>query len=495
MLESARPRERGFREIETAMDFVKPVWQRATPWLLTTGFVLFAACGFFYRNVEQFASSDRMIRHTHRVIVAITKAVSSLREAEAVQRGYLLSGELSYLRPYAPLVQAVNVNLAAVKALTVDNAEQQQRIARLEPLIIEKLADLDLTVAVRRDQGFAAAQRLVVNNYGRDVMDIIRAEVDTMLDEEERLMVQRNASAQNAYLVSIATILLFLASGLLLLLLSMRAIRRGRRLQAASVLARQQHAVQLEEKILLRTAQVRQLAGHLEAVREEEKRAIARELHDDIGSSMTALSMVLEGHFRQNFDVPGVAKSAEKVRVLLKEVTQSTRRIQAGLRPNTLDSLGLVEAVRELVAEFSLRTQVASDVHLLDDDSAIAPALQLPLFRMLQEALNNVAKHARAGHVTVTLARDDKDVFLTVKDDGVGITPERSGNAQTHGLLGMRERAAYLDGTAVIASQVGQGTTVAIRLPLSCGAALPPGLQAPDAVADLAGVLKPFDAG
>ena len=477
------------------MDFVKPVWQRATPWLLTIGLVLFAASGFFYRNVEQFASSDRMIRHTHRVIVAITKTVSSLREAEAVQRGYLLSGELSYLQPYAPLVQAVNANLAAVKALTVDNAEQQQRIARLEPLIIEKLADLDLTVAVRREQGFAAAQRLLVNNYGRDVMDIIRAEVDTMLDEEERLMVQRNASAQSAYLVSIATILLFLASGLLLLLLSMRVIRHGQRLQEASAAVRRQHAAQLEEKILLRTAQVRQLAGHLEAVREEEKRAIARELHDDIGSSMTALSMVLEGHFRQNADLPGVAKSAEKVRGLLKEVTQSTRRIQAGLRPNTLDSLGLVEAVRELVAEFSLRTQVVSAVHLPADDTAIPPALQVPLFRMLQEALNNVAKHAGAGHVTVTLARDDKDVVLTVKDDGVGITPERAGNAQTHGLLGMRERAAYLDGTAAISSQEGQGTTVAIRLPLSYGGMQPPGAQAPGDVAGVAAMLAPIGVG
>ncbi len=451
------------------MDFVKPVWQRATPWLLTIGFVLCAASGFFYRNVERFSSSDHMIRHTHRVIVAITKAVSSLREAEAVQRGYLLSGEVSYLTPYAPLVQAVNANLATLKSLTADNPYQQQRIARLEPLIIEKLADLDLTMAVRRDQGFQAAQRLMVNNYGRDVMDIIRAEVDTMLEEEERLMLQRNESAQSAYRVSIATILIFLASGLLLLLLSMRVLRHSRRVQQASDLARHQHATQLEEKILLRTAQVRQLAGHLEAVREAEKRAIARELHDDIGSSMTALSMVLEGHFRRNADIPDVAKSADKVRALLKEVTHSTRRIQAGLRPNTLDSLGLVEAVRELVAEFSQRTQVVSTVELPDDDTAISAALQVPLFRMLQEALNNVAKHAAAGHVAVTLAHDAQEVVLTVKDDGVGITPERAGNTETHGLLGMRERAAYLDGSAVIESQVGQGTTVTVRLPLSNG--------------------------
>lgn len=451
------------------MDFVRPVWQRATPWLLTIALVLVAASGFFYRNVEQFSNSDRMIRHTHRVIVAITKAVSSLREAEAVQRGYLLSGQPSYLTPYAPLVEAVNANLAALKALTVDNPDQQQRIARLEPLIIEKLADLDLIVAVRRDQGFAAAQRLLVNNYGRDVMDIIRAEVDTMLDEQERLMVQRNQSAERAYRVSITTILIFLVSGLLLLVLSMRVLRYSQRVQEASAIARRQHATQLEEKILLRTAQVRQLAGHLEAVREEEKRAIARELHDDIGSSMTALSMLLEGHFRQNAAIPGVAKSAERVRALLKEVTHSTRRIQAGLRPNTLDSLGLVEAVRELVAEFSQRTQLGCTVDLPDDDTAISATLQVPLFRMLQEALNNIAKHAAARHVAVALAQVDQEVLLTVQDDGVGITPERAGNLQTHGLLGMRERAAYLDGSANISSQPGQGTTVTIRLPLASG--------------------------
>lgn len=243
-----------------------------------------------------------MIRHTHREIVAITKAV---------QRGYLQSREASYLTPYAPLVQAVNTNLAAVKPLTIDNPAQQQRIARLEPLIIEKRADLDLTVAVRRDQGFPAAQRLVVNNYSRDVMDIIRAEVSTMLDEEERLMVQRNASAQHSY-----------------------------------------------------------------------------------------------------------------------------------------------------------------------DDTATAAVSQSPLFRLLQEGLNNAAKHANAGHVALTLAHDDQNVILSVKDGGIGITTERAGTTRTHGLLGMRERASCLGDTAVVSSLAGQGTRVVICLPLSPRATQAPDLQA-----------------
>ncbi|MES2831648.1 MAG: CHASE3 domain-containing protein [Pseudomonadota bacterium] len=449
------------------MDLIKPLVQRPTLWLLIGGVVLLGMSAFFYRNVEQFSASDRLIRHTHRVVVAITKAVSSLREAEAVQRGYIISGENSYLLPYDALVQSVHQNWDDLKRLTVDDAAQQQRIARLEPLITEKLADLDLTIKVRSEQDFAAAQRLLMNHYGKDVMDIIRVEVDAMLAEEAKLMVQRNEDAEVAYRTSIATIMIFLSSGLLLMLLSLRLIRNRQQTQLAAAEARRRHDAELEEKIMSRTAQVRQLASHLESVREEEKRAIARELHDDIGSSMTALSMILEGHFRANADHPAIAKSAEKVRALLKEVTHSTRRIQSGLRPNTLDTLGLVEAMRELVGSFSQRTGVVSDIRLPPGDAAIPTLLQVPLFRMLQESLNNVAKHAKASHVVVTFVIEREHVLLQIEDDGIGITPERAGNAQTHGLLGMRERAAYLDGTAEIASRPGRGTIVTIRLPLA----------------------------
>jgi signal transduction histidine kinase len=449
------------------MDSVKPAVQRPTLWLLVTGVVLLGVSGFFYRNVEQFAASDRAIRHTHRVIVAITRAVSSLREAESVQRGYLVTGDISYLRPYGALIKDVDKNWAELKALTRDSSDQQQRIARLEPLLSEKLADLDLTIGVRRDQDFAAAQRLMMNNYGKDVMDIIRAEVDGMLAEEERLMNLRNEAGERAHQISIGTILIFLASGLLLALISARLIRHSQRLREAGETARRRHHAQLDEKIAQRTAQVRQLAGHLESVREEEKRAIARELHDDIGSSMTALSMVLEGHFRQNADNPGVARNADKIRALLKEVTHSTRRIQAGLRPNTLDSLGLIEAIRELVGEFAQRTSLATTVHLPDSEVVVPAALHVPLFRMLQEALNNVAKHAQARSVEVTLALTGDNVMLEIEDDGIGIPRERADNTQTHGLLGMRERAAYLDGIADIRARSGGGTIVSIQLPVA----------------------------
>lgn len=452
------------------MDFVKPALQRPMIWLMVTGAILLGVSAFFYRNVEQFSASDRLIRHTHRVIVAITKAVSSLREAEAVQRGYIISGEHAYLMPYEGLVQSVHRNWDDLKHLTTGDTAQQQRIARLEPLITEKLADLDLTIKVRADQDFAAAQQLLMNHYGKDVMDIIRVEVDAMLAEEARLMTQRNQDAEIAHHTSIATILIFLATGLLLMLFSMRMIRNNHRAQLAAAEAQRRHDADLEEKIMLRTAQVRQLASHLELVREEEKRAIARELHDDIGSSMTALSMILEGHFRLNADNPTVAKNAEKVRALLKEITHSTRRIQAGLRPNTLDTLGLIEAMRELVGTFSQRTGVLSNILLPQSDVSIPPMLQVPLFRMLQESLNNVAKHAKATHVTVRFAVEQEHVMLQIEDDGIGITRERARNAQTHGLLGMRERAAYLDGTAEIASQASRGTTVTIRLPLDGGA-------------------------
>ena len=440
--------------------------QRPTLLLLAMGALLLVVSGFFYWNVEQFAASDRMIRHTHRVIVAITKAVSSLREAEAVQRGYVITGEQAYLAPYGPLVETVHRNWSELKALTVDDSAQQKRIARLEPLIVEKLADLELTISVRRDQDFNSARNLMMNNYGKDVMDIIRVEVDTMLDEEARQMADRNQAAEQAHAISIITILIFLASGLLLALVSVRLMRHTQNLNRAALVAQRRHEAQLEQKIMLRTSQVRQLASHLESVREEEKRAIARELHDDIGSSMTALSMVLEGHFRQNAEYPSVMKSAEKVRNLLTDLTQSTRRIQAGLRPNTLDSLGLTEAIREAVNEFSRRTEIECVLDLPPEEFEVPQLLQVPLFRLLQEALNNITKHAKATKVEISLIFDKNNALLKIIDNGIGMSPERLVNTKTHGLLGMRERAAYLEGHADIVSRPGEGTAVSISLPI-----------------------------
>ncbi|MBC7415802.1 MAG: PAS domain-containing protein [Herminiimonas sp.] len=223
---------------------------------------------------------------------------------------------------------------------------------------------------------------------------------------------------------------------------------------------------QLEATIAERTAALRELTNHIETIREEEKRAIARELHDDMGATLTSLSMHLQGAYAL---FPGDEKwSARKSKIqsLLAAVVETTRRLQTNLRPTMLDLFGLKTALGELLTEFGEESGLTCKLSLPDDDLPIDPTLEIALYRMLQEILNNVVKHAKASKVDVILDIDEDQLTLTVRDDGVGIDEDRLRNTVTHGLRGLHERASYLGGSIRIKRGAGGGTIVAIDMPL-----------------------------
>ena len=226
---------------------------------------------------------------------------------------------------------------------------------------------------------------------------------------------------------------------------------------------------QLEATIAERTATLRDLTNHIESIREEEKRAIARELHDDMGATLTSLSMHLQGAYALFPDEEKWTTRKTKIQSLLADVVATTRRLQTNLRPTMLDLFGLRTAVCELLTEFGEGSGLSCKASLPDDDLAMDPKLEIALFRMLQEILNNVAKHAHASKVDVILDIDEDRVALTVRDDGIGINEVRLRNTVTHGLRGLHERAAYLGGSIHIRRGPAGGTVVAIDIPLAAG--------------------------
>jgi PAS domain S-box-containing protein len=225
--------------------------------------------------------------------------------------------------------------------------------------------------------------------------------------------------------------------------------------------------LRLEDTVARRTATLRRLADHLETVREEEKRAIARELHDDMGASLTSLSMHMEGAYPL---LPGDAQWTErkaKIQTLLRSLVTTTRRIQTELRPTMLDLFGIKAAVHELTDDFRQRSNIACDVSLPDEDIAIGHKLEITVYRMLQEMLNNVVKHAEASQVDVILDVDEDRVALTVRDNGIGMPPERQDRPATYGLRGLKERAAFLGGAVSVSAGRHGGTVVSVQLPLA----------------------------
>jgi PAS domain S-box-containing protein len=209
----------------------------------------------------------------------------------------------------------------------------------------------------------------------------------------------------------------------------------------------------------LRTGLIEQVM----TAQDEERRRIARELHDETGQSLTALLVGLRT-IEGSQTVTQAIELAQRLREMTGQTLIEVGRLWRGLHPGALDDLGLAAAVTRQVQEFAERHEVAVDVRIEGLDAApLPPLLQTTAYRVLQEALTNVARHAGARSVRVRLARDEATVELWVQDDGVGFEPGDGGRL---GLRGMRERAALLGGSVAVASRPGAGTTITARLPV-----------------------------
>ena len=220
------------------------------------------------------------------------------------------------------------------------------------------------------------------------------------------------------------------------------------------------------EKILFRSfEQLRALTARLQSVREEERARMAREIHDELGQALTAIKIDLASLVN---DLPPDQKQAVRVESIMKLIDgtiQTVRRISTELRPGILDDLGLVAAVEWAAEEFEARTGTTCAVSVPPGDLALDPERATALFRIFQETLTNVARHANATEVDVRLANDKRDVSLEVRDNGKGISEEQRVAANALGIRGMLERALLLGGELTINGAPGKGTTVRVRIP------------------------------
>lgn len=220
------------------------------------------------------------------------------------------------------------------------------------------------------------------------------------------------------------------------------------------------------------TEQLRLLAAHLQSAREEERITIAREIHDEIGTLMTAIKMDL-AFLNKEITSANPPKSRETLREeinattkLVDDAIRTVHQVALELRPAVLDHLGLHSALEWQVREFQARTKIecefASDLDLLTLDAERSTAV----FRILQEALTNVARHAHATRVQVSLQEQDHQFTMVVQDNGQGISNQQILGTGRFGLLGMSERAHIFGGDVAIHGTPGQGTTVTVRIPV-----------------------------
>ena len=229
---------------------------------------------------------------------------------------------------------------------------------------------------------------------------------------------------------------------------------------------------QVQEKLTRSHAQLRQLSAALQTIREEERTHIARELHDDLGQLLAALRMDL-ALLQQDKPGQDSTRLMQGMQQNLLTAINSLRRIATNLRPRALDEGGLYFALQGLRDDFIQRYGIACLLYADEGELVLDDSASTAIFRIVQEALTNIARHAGASTVTITLYRINGEVLLTVRDDGRGIAAEDMEKAQSLGLVGMRERVWAMDGAITINSDEPPGTRIDIVLPLPRRAAAP----------------------
>lgn len=226
--------------------------------------------------------------------------------------------------------------------------------------------------------------------------------------------------------------------------------------------------VAAEQALVASREDLRELAAAAHTVREQEKSRMAREMHDELGQALTALTLDVSWvRDRVREALPDVLPRLAAMHSLLDQTVAATRRISSDLRPLVLDDLGLVPAVQWLVQTFRDRNDVECTLHLGVDDLELEDARATALFRILQESLTNVVRHSKATEVHVALDVVDGEARLSVRDNGKGFDPAAPRERKSYGLLGLRERAVLLGGKVAIRSAVGQGTSVEVTIPLT----------------------------
>ena len=318
-----------------------------------------------------------------------------------------------------------------------------------------------------RERGPKAALELMRTDFGRRSMDRIRTEVDAIQRALRTDLIERHQSWNQDVASSRLGLALIAGLNVALLLLAYRQARRDilqRDRQRRSLVEQRR---QLEEQVQERTAQLSELSSNLQRVQEAEKAKLARDIHDELGSILVSARMDVSWARRRVEPVdPAAAQKLARASSTLDEGVQIKRRIIEDLRPTLLDNLGLAAALSWHVNEACERGGLTPHLTLPEDDFELPSPVAIALFRVVQEALTNVLRYAKARNVWVSLEHTGSGIALVLRDDGVGIAPEALAHRLSHGIVGMRQRIGSLGGNFRIGRVAGGGTAIEVFVPL-----------------------------
>ncbi len=333
-------------------------------------------------------------------------------------------------------------------------------------LAASQFDDMQRALDVYRTSGQAGALAFIARYDSANSLGAVREVLRSMLDEESRLLTEQRAVVASFYASGVTRALGSTALVGLALTAFFLLTRRFLRQRDAAFRVVEASNAELEQRVIDRTTDLSHLSRHLLNVREREKKVIARDLHDDFGSYLTAINMdVSRARDKIAATNPEQARKLERTLGLIGSAIEMKRQLISDLRPSLLDTLGLGPALEQYVDEWSRRTGIAATFDYsgaLDSNDEGCP---IAVFRVFQEALSNVARHSRATRVAAHAYRVDDEIEFEIADDGIGLTEADRGKPGVHGLLGIRERVLAYGGRIEIGPGKNGGTLLHGAMP------------------------------
>jgi signal transduction histidine kinase len=398
-------------------------------------------------------ATEGMVRHSYEVELAVGDVESKLAEVGRYRIAYIRSDDPQSLRDFEGAVDKSELAVARVRQLTKDNTAQQSLCDQLEATTSQRLLSSRNSVELEQQKQSTSEKQL------RFTYDIAKAAFDTaaitqqFMRNEDNLLEERAQVSKRIFTAIAFILIISFALSACMFWIHYRLLNR-----------------ELKER---RSAenQLRQLSLQLMRVQDEEHRRFARELHDGLGQTLAGAKMMIDALCTGN---PGDVQISELVNLLGEAVSQ-TRTISYLFHPPFLDEIGFASAAKWLIEGYAQRTGVAVSMDIPESEQRLPQSVELALYRVLQEALNNIHRHSRSAKVEVTLQTDSKYVILRVKDDGQGIPSKTldgfradSAQAATHagvGLTGMKERVKEQGGELHIRSSA-TGTEIVVKIPI-----------------------------
>ena len=395
----------------------------------------------------------------------ILRLQQNVLAAEAGQRGYLLTARREYLTPYEEALTEIEASFQRLEKYYRAGEAHDEVLGTMRALTEKKLLELATAIRLYDEGESAASTDIVLSALNKKQMEAIRALGTQLLRAQVIKSEARRDTLYSTLQGRRIGMALLTAISLLALYLFLRRTHELKQQELRLKDLVQAERDQLEIEVVQRTAQLTELTRYLQSAREDERNRLARNLHDELGALLTSAKLDAA---RIKSRLTGTAPEAlERLAHLVQTLNQSIalgRSIIEDLRPSTLGNLGLVATLEILAREFAEQSNIAVECALspvkLDTNA------ELMVYRLVQEAITNVSKYARARRVWVSLAARQGQVEVSVRDDGIGFDTSAPAKS-AFGLLGMRFRVEAEGGKLALISSPGQGTRVSATLPES----------------------------